>query len=766
MPDPVHPDPSPSLSREIAKARAKGASPLQSLFKLLKDALSDADDIEALKGLRLVENQSNDHAVEGGVFHQVLNDSMEDFKANIRTYKIDEIDSVGARAFHIVYLHRKYERGRQLVQTYPEKCLIPYGKLANQECYDETLPYNGETLLHMVVMQENYPEAQFLLEFYSKRGPKELEELMEAKVIGHFFKPAKNYQKKIMGVYCGNMAIHMAVCSNNEAMVKLLISFYLSDLHLTLEDVLDKRDMNGNNALHLCVLHNLEGMYEFLVNLYLGPVSKLRLRIIDLEAQPSDASGVELAKRSEEISKNEKEIDSHLLSLRKIENAVNYKHLTPFMFCSMYGKPAMFQKLIDRRKEVMWTYGPITHYRIDLDGFDVHASYTNPPSDVLPSYEKPSFLKLKSFFGIQQDRKVGAIEHICANNRFDMLALDDVKAIIDLKWMRIGFWMFLEKSFFHLLVTIVLSFIVCTYTLESIPSEDGWGTLALFSFGLVILGRKFIQELPEFLDHGISYWGLVDSYVQGATRLDNVCFSIEFSSFVGAFVLKALDFFDVMDDEIVDAPIRVLLSISVLTSWVYLYFFLLGLTKFGAFVVVVSTILSEDIPVFFTLCGIVLCGFGSSFALLSLDNGGVIVRGVDHLFSVLWSLFIYTVTGGNFDGYEEGRYFPTVAHAKPFWLYLILVAIFNLIILFLMLNLLVAMMSKTFDSIAGKSQLILYREKYNIMCSMERALSKDARLEIWKSYGLWIIHNVTKKGNLFFEMSIAREQKTTSDHKP
>jgi hypothetical protein len=82
-----------------------------------------------------------------------------------------------------------------------------------------------------------------------------------------------------------------------------------------------------------------------------------------------------------------------------------------------------------------------------------------------------------------------------------------------------------------------------------------------------------------------------------------------------------------------------------------------------------------------------------------------------------------------------------------------------------MLNLLVAMMSKTFDSISEKSQLILYREKYNIMCSMERSLSDDERFEIWKSYGIWIKHPTTKEGSLFFEMSVSGDQKTNGDGK-
>jgi hypothetical protein len=287
------------------------------------------------------------------------------------------------------------------------------------------------------------------------------------------------------------------------------------------------------------------------------------------------------------------------------------------------------------------------------------------------------------------------------------------------------------------------------YNFQSASTVEGWVTWAYFPAVFILLLIKFIGELPEMLSRGISYWGWGNPYVRGAARLDNVCSTVEFVSFLAACIIKALQFFEVFSVGQGDVSIRVLISISVLTSWVYLYFFLLGFTQTGTFVIIVSTILSKDMPVFFTLYVVVLCGFGSSFALMSLEDGGTVASGFEHFFSVLWSLFVYTVTGGNYDG--TGEFFPTAENPTPFWLYVILVATFNLIILFLMLNLLVAMMSQTYDSISEESQRILYREKYNIMCSMERGLSDSARIKLSRSYGSWIPDESGKNYRFVFE---------------
>jgi ankyrin repeat protein len=755
-------------------------------LKSISSWFEDKDARAHIDECKLVERQSSDHLREDSPVYMLKNSSTEIFNAFVTQIseefdgketstelsKRDEPeflmyrDPVGACVFHIAYLLHQYEKGRMLVEKFPHFCL---------KAYDGLGPYNGETLLHMVIVRDKFDEVEFLLNKYyyelvyckvkSEEGETKLLKYMNMKVTGSFFMPAADYKPKPKGVYYGDKAIHMAVCRNNRAILDLLLTYYRS-LGVPLLEVLDYRDMKGNNVLHLCALYNLDDMYDYILSKFILPANNPKWFVPDPKKAPEH-------KKEELLSK-----------VRILENAMNHENLTPFMLCAMYGNPAMFKKLIQRRKHVVWTFGPVTHYRVDLVGFDVPAGY-NPKLNGL-SQENSVVLMLKSYFSdlknaissmckrdevkSQRDEdaierlkdtdtlieylasgkreceftldpnskkpNLGAIEHICAKDRRDMLALDDVKAIIDLKWQRVGFWMFLRRACYNLVVTVLLSMIVCTYNFQSASTTEGWVTWAYFPVVFTLLAFKFLSELPEILTRGISYWGWGDSYVRGAARLDNVCSTIEFLSFGMACFLKLLQFFNHLSIDQGDVPIRVLISISVLTSWVYLYFFLLGFTHTGTFVIIVSTILSKDIPVFFSMYTVVLCGFGSSFALTSLAKGGTMASGFNHFFSVLWSLFVYTVTGGNYDGFD-GKFFPTADYSRPFWLYVILVAMFNLIILFLMLNLLVAMMSQTYESIFEESQQILYRERYNIMCSLERGFSDTARVHHGERYGIW-----------------------------
>lgn len=254
---------------------------LRPLHNWLKGLLYGADDdaVKFVVGRRLVELQGEDHNDEDTPVYKLLHDSDEEFERNVKEkYDILRKDPVGACVFHIAYLYGVYKRGLMLVNQYPDQCLGAYGIPDDYEGDRSHLPYTGETLLHMVVMQGNIEQATELLERYHKHfksDPKKLKDWMDAEVTGHFFAPKKDYEPKQMGMYYGDKALHMAVCCNNKDMVNLLISYY-EKLGESLTSILGKQDkMRGNNVLHLCALHNLEGMYDYILSKFTEPAKKL-----------------------------------------------------------------------------------------------------------------------------------------------------------------------------------------------------------------------------------------------------------------------------------------------------------------------------------------------------------------------------------------------------------------------------------------------------------------------------------------------------------
>ena len=87
-------------------------------------------------------------------------------------------DAVGANIIHVSYLYKKYEKfGRWLVTQYPTLAVLPYNdevKYAvrvsavkeDLHAIPKHMPYTGENILHMTVMNRNLEETRWLLDFY------------------------------------------------------------------------------------------------------------------------------------------------------------------------------------------------------------------------------------------------------------------------------------------------------------------------------------------------------------------------------------------------------------------------------------------------------------------------------------------------------------------------------------------------------------------------------------------------------------------------
>lgn len=257
----------------------------------------------------------------------------------------DTIDPCGANIIHIAYLFQYYELGRWLVETYPEQAFLPYSndppRLPNSkdsgkietEHYDnksvnkhvkgacgieikpEEMPYTGENILHVLIVQKNIVEIRWLLEFYKNHTHSVaygLEVLLKACVSGAFF-------AEDGGFYCGSYPLHFAVGSGSTELFDLVFAYFSSvttesthshssstshseKVSSTSDDILPSkksskiqissenrirgkafeyrlkilkncdhklgnnaifmRDRYGNNCLHICAIHQLEHMYQ------------------------------------------------------------------------------------------------------------------------------------------------------------------------------------------------------------------------------------------------------------------------------------------------------------------------------------------------------------------------------------------------------------------------------------------------------------------------------------------------------------------------
>lgn len=113
-------------------------------------------------------------------------------------------DGFGANIIHVAYLWKRYIIGRWLVSNYPLEAVKSYSDKIDKKTErkvkemvpdftDKDMPYTGENILHLTIVQQNYEETKWLLSFYQKYDKDNptneslLNTLLMGNAIGTFF---------------------------------------------------------------------------------------------------------------------------------------------------------------------------------------------------------------------------------------------------------------------------------------------------------------------------------------------------------------------------------------------------------------------------------------------------------------------------------------------------------------------------------------------------------------------------------------------------
>eukprot|EP00070_Physeter_catodon_P039207 XP_028346101.1 LOW QUALITY PROTEIN: transient receptor potential cation channel subfamily V member 6-like [Physeter catodon] len=184
---------------------------------------------------------------------------------------------------------------------------------AAPELVDEPITselYEGQTALHMAVMNQNVNLVKALLAHGAS---------VSARVTGSNFCPGPHNL-----LYFGEHPLSFAACMGSEEIVRLLVE-HGADIRA--------QDSLGNTVLHVLVLQPSKTFACHMYNLLLS----------------YDAYG------------------GHLPSLELVPN---HQGLTPFKLAGVEGNTTMFRHLMQKRKHIQWTCGPLTSTLYDLTEID------------------------------------------------------------------------------------------------------------------------------------------------------------------------------------------------------------------------------------------------------------------------------------------------------------------------------------------------------------------------------------------------------------
>ncbi|XP_039388955.1 transient receptor potential cation channel subfamily V member 6-like isoform X1 [Mauremys reevesii] len=468
--------------------------------------------------------------------------------------------------------------------------------------------YAGETALHIAVVNKNFKLVKAMLE----KGA----DVNNPRATGYVFRPSSHNL-----IYFGEHILSFAACVGSEAIVRLLIKH---GANIRAQDTL------GNTVLHLLVLQPNKifacQMYNFILSY---DKSKRELGALDL------------------IPNNE--------------------GLTPFKLAGVEGNTVMFQHLMQNRKHIQWTFGPLVSTLYDLTEIDSWG-------------DDQSLLELIVTTKKREARRI--------------LDLTPVNELVSLKWNKYGRPYFCILALFYVLYMICFT-MCCVYRplkrRHSNKTHERDNTI-------------YIQKL------------LQESY---ATPEDNLRLVGELITVIGAIVILILEIPDIFrvgvtkyfGQTILGGPFHIIIityacmilvtmvmrltsttgevvpmSFALVLGWCNVMYFARGFQMLGPFTIMIQKMIFGDLMRFCWLMAVVILGFASAFYVIfqteNPDELGHFYNYPIALFST-FELFLTIIDG------------PANYEVDLPFMYSITYSAFAVIATLLMLNLLIAMMGDT-----------------------------------------------------------------------
>ncbi|MEQ2244545.1 hypothetical protein ILYODFUR_018168 [Ilyodon furcidens] len=498
--------------------------------------------------------------------------------------------------------------------------------------------FQGITPLHIAVVNQNLNLVQHLISHGA--------DVINPRVTGLYFR------KRIGGLlYCGEHILSFAACAGNEEIISMLIDAGAST---RIQDYL------GNTVLHILILQ---------------PNKITACQAIDL------------------ILTRDAELDQSV----PLDMVPNNRGLTPFKLAAKEGNIVVFQHLVEKRRVVQWSLGPLSSHLYDLTEIDSWAD---------------SMSVLEVIVSSQKREARGILE------------VTPVRQLISLKWNLYG------KHYFRLLLLLYLLYIVVF-------------TVCCFFRPLKDADRNYTEE---DLDKTIRVQKkLNESYV---TYGDSLRLAGEVISLLGAILILVLEIPDILrvgakryfGQTALGGPFHVTLityaalvvllcvfracevqgeaevmALSLILGWCNVIFFARGFEMLGPFVIMIQKIIFGDLTKFIWLSSIVLIGFSTSLWMVYMTQDPNSLPSYTSFPITVFSQFELSI--GLIDLPVDHTFItPPVVH--------VIHVSFSVVSYILLFNLLVAMMSDTHWRVAQERDELWRTQVVATTLMLERRLPR------------------------------------------
>ncbi|MEE6487035.1 hypothetical protein FKM82_014776 [Ascaphus truei] len=418
----------------------------------------------------------------------------------------------------------------------------------------------------------------------------------------------------------GEHILSFAACVGNAELVKLLLQHGADP---------ESRDMQGNTVLHILAL------------------------------QPNKMSACQMY--------------DLILSFHKdkvgpgLEDTCNHFGLTPFKMAAVEGNTVMFHHLVQKRRQIQWTFGPVSSYLYDLTEIDTWG-------------DLQSVLHLVVSAEKREARRI--------------LDLSPVKELVNKKWQRFG------RPYFWFLAAVYVLYMIC---------------VSLCCANRPLKPRTNQSTNPRDITISVQK-SLQESYL---TFVDHVRLAGEIISVIGAiiiFLLKIPDMLHIRNVRFLTRAVQggpfaiiivcfsclilltlalrvtntdgevVPMSMALVLGWCYVMYFARGFQMLGPFTIMIHKMIFGDLLRFCWLMAVVIFGFATAFyTIFQTEDHSQLGHFYNYPMSLLstFELFLNVINS------------PTNYDVDLPYMFNIIYFTFTIIANLLMLNLLIAMMGDT-----------------------------------------------------------------------
>ncbi|XP_053073941.1 transient receptor potential cation channel subfamily V member 5 isoform X2 [Acinonyx jubatus] len=378
-------------------------------------------------------------------------------------------------------------------------------------------PFVGQTALHIAIVNQNVNLVRALLAHGAS---------VSARATGMAFRRSPRNL-----IYFGEHPLSFAACVGSEEMVRLLIE-HGADIRA--------QDSLGNTVLHILVLQPNKTFACQMYNLLLS-------------------------------------YDGRRDHLQSLDLVPNHQGLTPFKLAGVEGNTVMFQHLMQKRKHIQWTYGPLTSTLYDLTEIDSWGEDMSFLELVISSKKR------EEAYVTQQDkiRLVGELVTIMGAVIILLLEIPDI--------FRVGASRYFGQTIlggpFHVIIITYACMVLVTMVMrlsnmngEMVPMSIalvlGWCSVMYFARGFQMLGPFTIMIQKMIFGDLMRFCWLMAVVILGFASAFYVIFQTEDPSNLGQFYDYPMALFSTFELflTVIDGPANYEVNLPFMFGIVYFAF--------------------------------------------------------------------------------------------------------------------------------------------------------------------------------------------------